>query len=369
MHYFEPGTAYPQYYHQQFQDKIALFLRRFERFDLPELDFYPSSPSHYRMRAEFRIWKDAEAKYVMFKPEEPKKPIEIKDFSIGSIYIHRLMPQLLDAINSCDVLKNHLFQVEFLCASNGEIVTTLIYRKKLEPPWQRRASELAQQLGSHIIGRSKGQKIVLDQDYVMQDFAVAGKQFSYQQVETSFSQPNAEVCEKMLGWAHRVSEHIEPQSDLLELYCGNANFTLPLSLNFRSVLATEVSKSSVRSARFNIELNKLHNIDILRMSSEEFTQALNGDREFRRLKDIDLKQYRFSTIFVDPPRAGLDTHTQQLVQTFDNIIYVSCNPESLASNLDTLCTSHQIAKLALFDQFPYTPHLECGVYLRKRQPK
>ena len=94
------------------------------------------------------------------------------------------------------------------------------------------------------------------------------------------------------------------RTDLLELYCGNGNFTAVLAQHFKSVLATEISKISVRSAETNFTHNKVDNVSVVRMSSEEFTQALNGERPFRRLKDIDLDSYNFSTIFVDPPRAG-----------------------------------------------------------------
>lgn len=69
----------------------------------------------------------------------------------------------------------------------------------------------------------------------------------------SFTQPNAAVCRKMLEWACRAAEGLG--GDLLELYCGNGNFTLPLSRYFRQVLATEISKTSVSAAQWNIEAN------------------------------------------------------------------------------------------------------------------
>ncbi len=104
-----------------------------------------------------------------------------------------------------------------------------------------------------------------------------------------------------------VTEHSE--QDLLELYCGNGNFTLPLSTRFfRRVLATELAKSSVYAAQWNIEQNQIENTQVARLSAEEFTQAYNGEREFRRLQEanIDLASYDFDTVFVDPPRAGID---------------------------------------------------------------
>ena len=55
-----------------------------------------------------------------------------------------------------------------------------------------------------------------------------------------------------------------------------------------------------------------------------------------------------------------------MVTRFDRIIYISCNPQTLAENLATLSRTHEVTAFALFDQFPYTDHMECGVVLRRR---
>ena len=112
---------------------------------------------------------------------------------------------------------------------------------------------------------------------------------------------------------------------------------------------------------------QISNIEFARLSSEEFTQALEGTREFRRLADIDLASYNFSTVFVDPPRAGLDEGTCKLIERFERIVYISCNPDTLARDLSTLCQTHTLTALALFDQFPYTHHRECGVVLERKR--
>jgi len=102
------------------------------------------------------------------------------------------------------------------------------------------------------------------------------------------------------------------------------------------------------------------------MSSEEFTEALGGKREFNRLKGVDLRSYDLKTVLVDPPRAGLDEDTRRLVAGFETLIYISCNPQTLARDLEDLCKTHRVVSAALFDQFPYTPHMEAGVILRPR---
>ena len=93
---------------------------------------------------------------------------------------------------------------------------------------------------------------------------------------------------------------------------------------------------------------------------------MNGQRGFRRLAELPkpLAGYDLQTIFVDPPRCGLDGHTVDMAAKFPHIIYISCNPQTLAENLEVLCRTHRIDSFAMFDQFPYTDHMECGVYLR-----
>ncbi|NCB88528.1 MAG: tRNA (uridine(54)-C5)-methyltransferase TrmA, partial [Gammaproteobacteria bacterium] len=64
--------------------------------------------------------------------------------------------------------------------------------------------------------------------------------------------------------------------------------------------------------------------------------------------------------------SGLDSETEKMVQAYPNILYISCNPETLCQNLETLSQTHNVTRLALFDQFPYTHHMECGVLLTKK---
>jgi tRNA (uracil-5-)-methyltransferase len=168
----------------------------------------------------------------------------------------------------------------------------------------------------------------------------------------------------MLLWAQQATHNAG--GDLIELYCGNGNFSIALAENFKRVLGTEISKTSVRSAQINISKNNIDNIDIVRMSSEEFSQAMNGERKFRRLEGFDLTAYNYDTVLVDPPRAGLDIDSVELVSRFNKIIYISCNPLTLKDNLSLLVKTHNIEKFALFDQFPYTDHVETGIILTKK---
>ena len=138
---------------------------------------------------------------------------------------------------------------------------------------------------------------------------------------------------------------------------------MPLRPVCRQVLATEVSKAAVAAARENLTANGIDNVFVARMSSEEFTQAWHGLRNFSRLEGSNLEKLSLETLLIDPPRAGLDDETVQLLKKFRQIIYISCNPSTLHENLLHIQDSHKLQDFALFDQFPYGEHIECGVFL------
>jgi tRNA (uracil-5-)-methyltransferase len=295
-----------------------------------------------------------------------KNIIHIESCSIVNEDIDALMPKLLEMIEPNDILNFKLFSIEFMSSSINDMLVTLIYHKKLDDNWIEEAKKLEINLNIKIVGRARKQKIVLSNDSIDERLVVNDRVLKYRYFENGFTQPNSKVNIKMLEWVN--SKLIKSDTkDLCELYCGGGNFTISLSHYFRKVLATEISKTSIKSAKINCELNEITNIDFIRMSAEEFVDALNEGREYTRLKDIELKSYDFSTIFVDPPRAGLDDITRDLVSTFDTIIYISCNPETLKRDLEILNKTHNIEHFAMFDQFAYTHHLECGVILKKSE--
>lgn len=360
-----PGQVYPEQYAEQLQAKQQRLQAEFADFHQAPPEVFASPTSHFRMRAEFRLWHQGERSFfAMFDPENPREPIEIEDFPMGSIRINELMPALLEIIHQEPELRYRLFQIEFLTALSGEALVTLIYHRKLDEQWDTVARKVESRLDCAIIGRSRKQRRVLSRDFVDEVLPVAGREWTFRQIENSFTQPNAVVCCHMLEWACRQATTIG-RGDLLELYCGHGTFTLPLSRHFNRVLATEISKVSVRAAHHNMTVNGVDNITVGRMSAEDFSRGWETG-EGRRIRDYDLPGYDFSTVFVDPPRAGLDDATVALVRQFEHILYISCNPETLRANVAALQDTHAVESLALFDQFPYTPHREAGVLLKRR---
>ncbi|MBS1144988.1 MAG: tRNA (uracil-5-)-methyltransferase [Proteobacteria bacterium] len=355
----------PAVYPAQLAAKLEYFEQAFAALGVKNTVAHASTPLHYRLRAEFRIWHDGDRlDYAMFDPEDPKVPIALDTFPPAAESICTLMPCLRDRLAASETLRRRLFQIDFLATLSGDMLVTLIYHRTLDDAWETAARQLSTDLGIQIIGRSRGQKRVLDRDHVIESFELNGRQLRYKQVEGSFTQPNGGVNRQMLAWACQQAAGIG--GNLVELYCGNGNFTIALAPLFDQVLATEVSKSSVHAAQFNLAANNVKNVAIARMSSEEFSDALAGRETFTRLKDIDLDPFRHATLFVDPPRSGLDAVTLDLARSFDRILYISCNQQTLLENVTALQDTHQIAASAVFDQFPYTHHLECGLLLTRR---
>ena len=365
-----PSINYaPERYKQLLSDKAERITQLLASHKPPTPNIFASPEKHFRMRAEFRIWHNRQGEnnqcfYVMFEPDAPTIPIKVDDYPIGSKAITQLMPKLIEHINRSETLKHKLFQLEFLTTTSDEVLVSLIYHRQLDAQWETEAHQLEKKFNIFVIGRARKQRLVISQDYVVETLAINKTPFSYHQQENSFTQPNAAINSKMIEW---VLSHFKQHQhqDFLELYCGNGNFTIPLAKQFRNVLATEISKSSIRLAKQNCLINDVDNIEFVRLSSDETASALKHEREFRRLKHIDIDSYAFSTVLVDPPRAGLDEATIALVSSFETIIYISCNPNTLADNLDTLCQTHTIKHFALFDQFPYTDHCECGMILQR----
>ncbi len=354
-------------YEEQLNFKIQREKKRFSNFTDIEFDVIKSVPKNFRNRAEFRIWKNYDNEknpiisYAM--NDFDKKTLEIDSCEIVTSHIKEIMSKLLERLQNNEILRFKLYAVEFLNSTTNDMLVTLIYHKKLDEIWEEKAKEIQEELNIKIIGRSRKQKVVLSEDFINETLNIDNQDFHFQYKEGGFTQPNSKVNIKMIEW---VLNNIKDSSkDLCELYCGGGNFTIPLSKRFNKVLATEISKTSINSACKNCELNKIDNIEFIRMSVQEFIKALENKREFRRLKDIELKSYNFNSIFVDPPRAGLDDFTRVLVKNFNKIIYISCNPETLHRDLAELTKTHKIISFALFDQFPYTNHCECGVILNR----
>ena len=354
-------------YEEQVEFKKGFIRREFEPFYNGEFEFFASQRAGYRTRAEFGIWREGEElSYTMHGAKA--KRVFIDECPKVAAPIANLMPRLLGALAKNQILKEKLFGAEFISCASG-ILATLLYHKRLGEAEQGEIESLAREFVGHrvtIAARAKGQKLLSGELNLQDRLNIGDKIYKFTFGDGAFIQPNTAVNEKMIAWAKGC---VERGTDLLELYCGHGNFTVAMAEKFKRILATEISKSSIANALKNCELNGVNNIKFLRMSAEELISAFGREREFNRLRELDIFSYDFSHVLVDPPRAGLDASVINFIKNYENIVYISCSPQSLKRDMAQLDTTHEAVKFAVFDQFANTAHIECGVLLRSKNAK
>ncbi len=121
--------------------------------------------------------------------------------------------------------------------------------------------------------------------------------------------------------------------DLLELYCGNGNFSLALARGFDRVLATENRQTVGGGGAVWLSPPTISaTLQIIRMAAEEFTQAMNGVRQFQPAAGYRLHSYRCGSSSSIHRAASWTTKTEKMVRAYPRILYISCNPETLCRN-------------------------------------
>jgi len=214
-------------------------------------------------------------------------------------------------------------------------------------------------------------------DFVDEALPLGGRTLRYRQPFGQFSNPNPHIAIATGEWlldVVRTSVNADnngaPSTDLLELYCGAGSHTMALAPMFKHVLAVEINRHLVDAAKHNVNANALSNVTVVRAPSEEFCRRVIRRRTYElRGEDAVPKQtLNFGCTVVDPPRAGLDDLTRSAVAGYDHVLYVSCNPEALRVDLESLLRTHEVCRMVLLDHFPFSSHVETAVHLRRRPP-
>lgn len=146
-------------YDDQLAEKVARLKMLMSPFAAPEPEVFRSPVDHYRMRAEFRIWHDADDMYHIMFDQQTKQRIRVDQFPAASELINRLMTALIAALKPEPILRHKLFQIDYLSTRSGKIIASLLYHRKLDDVWQQRAEQLRDELRAQgfdlqLIGRA-----------------------------------------------------------------------------------------------------------------------------------------------------------------------------------------------------------------------
>jgi 23S rRNA (uracil1939-C5)-methyltransferase len=175
----------------------------------------------------------------------------------------------------------------------------------------------------------------------------------------AFLQTNTEMAEVLYGIAREFAG-LTGKETVWDLYCGIGTIGLTLAADALTVWGIEVSEESVARALENAELNGVTNAAFF---AGNVGQAIEELRERSGPPDV---------VVVDPPRAGLAGKALRRLGRIGapRIVYVSCNPTTLASDLKTLREDwgYELRRARPVDMFPHTPHVECVALLEQTAP-
>lgn len=168
----------------------------------------------------------------------------------------------------------------------------------------------------------------------------------------SFFQVNTKQAIKMYDL---IKKNVSKNDNVLDLYCGTGTIGIYISDSIKKVTGIEINKYAIKDAKNNANLNNVKNIEFL-----------CGD-----VKDLIGNIKNIDTIIVDPPRSGLDNETIKHIIRIKpkKIIYVSCDPITLARDLSILKEDYNINSVTPLDMFPNTYHVECCSLLSLKEDK
>ena len=169
----------------------------------------------------------------------------------------------------------------------------------------------------------------------------------------SFFQTNVNAIENLYRYAIGLIDDFKDKK-AFDLFCGTGTISQVLARSASEVIGVEIVEEAVEGARYTAKTNGLNNC---RFIAGDVFEVL---RSIPDLPDV---------IVVDPPRAGISVDALEKIISYgvDQIVYISCNPKSLAQNLYQLqLGGYQVESVKPFDNFPWTRHVETVVLLSRK---
>ncbi|NPB05685.1 MAG: class I SAM-dependent RNA methyltransferase [Aquificae bacterium] len=345
-------------YEEQVRQKVEIFKEQLQRVgkirELPPVEAVPSpQPYGYRVRAQFHV----EAGRLGFVEDETLRELkgrgEIVDIDTCPI-LHPRINELIPHLKRVSAEYGSLREVHVTYSPNrDEALIKLISEEPLSEGDLRRIKE--ELLPPFVVGVGDYKRVLRElvrRNFYGRDYTfISAKGFTYRVSAESFVQNN------YLLW-DRFIELVVPgerRGYCLDTFCGIGFFTIPFSEKAFFVEGSDMNNFAIADANYNARLNDRPNVAFLRATpSEHMKRHLD--------KEVD-------TVIFDPPRSGLDKRDLKVLRELlpDRIVYVSCNPSTLARDLGQILRwgVYRYKKAVVIDLFPQTAHIESVNYLEK----
>lgn len=324
----------------------------------------------YRTKARLGVRKIGERVLVGFRESFSSRVAKLDACMVLSKPFSELLPALSALVGSMTIASD-IPQLEVAAGDPG-IGNAAIIVRHLAPLVSADMERLKQFERRHAIRiwlQSKGPDTVtpitpaaqVERDGVFRIdglLTLANPDFGLQMLfhPSAFTQVNLAI-NRMLVREALISLDLSPGVRVTDLFCGIGNFTLPLARSGAQVLGLEASQPAIEQARRNAQLNA---VDCDFEASDLYTQT-SADGSTGSERDLHLARVRASQrLLLDPPRSGAGPNLASwLGPDLSTLVYVSCNPASLAADAAILTANgFELSSVGVFDMFPHTTHVE-----------
>lgn len=283
---------------------------------------------HYRHRAQFKISPKGE---IGFYREGTRDVVAIEECPL-------MIQEINLVIRQTKGMK--LTGIKEIHVSYGDTGIALVKAKSSAVDMENLMT------GAGLSGIAFGNGESIGKDYIRLD--LNGLQYTI--TPWSFFQAHWNLNKKVV---ELIVNELRPLDGMrvLDLYAGAGNFSLPLAVYASQVVAVEGNPHAVEDGQRNAGLNNIKNCRFIKSSAEKY--KINE---------------KFDIVFLDPPRPGLTSEVMKKVTDFSpkKIVYVSCNPATLARDFKKLGEKYKLDSLRMIDFFPNTYHVEALAFLSLR---
>ncbi len=313
---------------------------------------------HYRRKARLgvKFVKKKQRVLVGFREKSSGLLADISQCEVLHKNIGYKLEVLAEFILSLDSYQS-IPQIEIAVTNDH---TALIVRH-LEPLSESDINALTQfaiKQNLVIYLQSKGPDSIklLHPDDVVLEYDLPEYQLSYTFGPSDFTQVNYELNEKLVTRALALL-CLSDQDTVLDLFCGIGNFTLAIAKYAKSVVGVEGSAELIKRARSNAAQNNITNVQF-------YTTDLSKPVE----DEVWFNKKTYSSLLLDPPRSGAKEFIESIAKLdIKKIVYVSCNPATLARDISMLAKfDYKLISAGVLDMFPHTSHVESIALLQKK---
>jgi 23S rRNA (uracil1939-C5)-methyltransferase len=321
------------------EEVLSDCLKRIGKIDAELSDpIIPDSPWNYRLRAQYKISGNT----IGFFRGKTREVVNIESCPLMTPKINRYYHKARGIIRLNRIIR----ELHIISGDTAVALVKLSTGEATAPDLEQLAVQFTEAGFSGFIMENKDrERFGYGRTYA--DLELAG--LAYTVSPLCFFQSSWKLNVKLIDHIKNVLAPLAGK-DILDLHAGSGNFSLPLAEADR-IVAVEGNPAAIENGKRSVAMNEINNFTFIKSSAEDYTT-----------------DDQFDIVITDPPRTGLKVKVihNLLSMMPDRVVYISCNPTTLARDLQKLSEKYDIESVRLVDFFPQTYHIESLVFLKLR---